>query len=205
MVYSARTKKSRGGLAPNKYFSDEQVKQLREFIEARAKVGGHRAVLNRIIIDVLLNSGLRAAELCSLQMRDLPHHHGKLIIDVRKGKGCVQRSVEISSALAKRIKRFIRKYRKGAKPRSFLFVNENGGQLSYRSLYSRLKIIGSAAGIGDLRAHMLRHTYATAFYNQTKDLLMLQDQLGHMDPQTTSIYARTAVNERRRLAEQFDL
>ncbi|GAF97070.1 unnamed protein product, partial [marine sediment metagenome] len=82
-----------------------------------------RVVINQMIIDLLLNSGLRAEELCQLQIRDLPHYHGKLVIDVREGKGSVQRSVVISSALAKRIKLFIKHYRKAAKSKSPLFVN----------------------------------------------------------------------------------
>jgi len=206
MVKRIRT---RGGLAPNKYLSLDQIKQLRRHTKNCAdlarKRGCRRAAINEIIIDVLVNSGLRAAELCQLQMRDLPHCHGKLIIDVREGKGCVRRSVEISSALADRIKLFVKRYRKGAKPRSYLFVNEQGGSLSYRSLYSRVRIVGQSAGIGRLTPHMLRHSYATAWYNKTMDLYGLQDQLGHADTRTTHIYAKTSSEKMRQQAESFDL
>ncbi len=204
-----KRKKNRGPLAPNKYLSEDQVKRLKQYVKAQADLArdrySRRTVINEAIVDVLLNSGLRAAELCQLEMRDLPHSHGKLVINVRAGKGCVQRSVEVSSALANRIRLFVKRYRKGAKPKSSLFVNERCGQLSYRSLYSKLRIIGRAAGIGHLHPHMLRHTYGTAFFNKSKNLLMLQDQLGHADPVTTAIYAKTNSSERRRTAENFDL
>ena len=195
-------------MAPNKYLSWNQIKQLRDFTKEQAdtakKRGNQRAVMNDVVIDIMLNSGLRASELCQLQIRDLPQSHGKMIINVRKGKGCLQRSVEISSALAQRINLFIKRYRKGAQPKSLLFLNERGGPLSYRSLLSKINTLGRTIGF-DLKPHMLRHTYATAFYTRTKDLLMLQDQLGHADPRTTAIYARTARDERRKIAENFDL
>ena len=201
--------KSRGGLPPNKYLNTEQLKQLKEYLKTKADLAGERGnkriLINQMIIKVLLNSGLRAGELCQLQMRDLPHYHGKFIIDVREGKGCIQRSVQISSALANHIELFVKRYRKGAKPRSFLFINERGGPLSYRSLYSRVRIIGCSAGVGHLTTHMLRHSYATAWYNKTKDLFGLQDQLGHADTKTTHIYAKTSNEQMRRQVEDFEL
>jgi len=201
----AKRKKSRGGLPPDRYLSREQVPQLRKHLDQAKTHGGCRATINSAIVDVMLNTGLRAAELCQLQMRDLPHCHGKLIVDVKEGKGCVRRSVQISSTLADRIKLFVKQYRGGAKPRSYLFVNEQGGPLSYQSLYSRIKIIGRAADIGRLTPHMLRHTYGTAWYNKTKDLFGLQDQLGHADPRTTHIYAKTSDEQMRRQVEDFEL
>ncbi len=201
-----KKKKSRGGLSPNKYLSKEQVDVLKRYLNNRVEERGSlRDIVNKAIIDVLLNSGLRAAELCHLRIKDLPCYHVKLVIDVREGKGCVQRSVEISSALANRIGQFTKRYRRGARPSSTLFVNEHYRPLSYMSLYVRIRNVGRAAGIGYLKPHMLRHTYATMFYKTSKDLLMLQDQLGHADPRTTAIYARTLTEVRRQFAEAFDL
>ena len=157
-----------------------------------------------MLIILMANSGLRVSEVSQLQMRDLPHCHGKLIIDVREGKGCVRRSVEISSSLADRIIDFIKKYRKSAKPNSTLFVNEDGGVLSYRSIYSKLMIVSREAGIGRLNPHKFRHTYGTLFYTKTKDTRTLQDQLGHSDIRTTAIYSRTEDAERRRMIEGFE-
>ena len=198
--------KSRGGLPPNKYLSIAQVKKLRQYITEKAANGKRRDAVSETVVDILLNAGLRAAEVCNLEMRDLPHFHGKQIIDVRQGKGCVQRSVEISSALVRRINKFVKEHRKNAKPKSPLFVSERDKKrIGYRSLYSKLVIIGRGSGVGRLTAHMLRHSYAMVFYKQTKDLLGLQQQLGHKDPQTTHIYAKTSSDEMRRQIEEFDL
>jgi len=206
----SKSKKHRGGLAPNKYLTQEQWDQLKQYLQrqykaAPTRLARKRAETNRMIIDLLANTGLRAGELCNLRLRDLPCHHGKPVINIRDGKGQVERSVEISTAFADRLQQFIKRHRPAAKPRNPLFLNENRRPLSYKSLYSKLKIIGKAADLGNLHPHMLRHTFATLFYTDNKNLLLLQDQLGHSKPEITAIYARTANPERRRCVEAFDL
>ncbi|MHC4617238.1 MAG: tyrosine-type recombinase/integrase [Planctomycetota bacterium] len=199
----------RGGLAPDKYLTREQVKALKAHLAAAAHKARNgklsRAVTNRMIIDLLLNSGLRASELCNLQMRDLPDYHGKFLILVRDGKGNISRTVEINSALARRVTDFAKLYRRSAKPKSPLFVNEDGRPLRYHSVYSKIRILRHKVGIPYLKVHAMRHTFGTRLYNQTKDLLFVQDQMGHKNPVTTAIYARTDNEERRRQIELFEV
>ena len=37
-------------------------------------------------------------------------------------------------------------------------------------------------------AHMLRHTFATRLYKKNKDLILVQEALGHADLNTSRIY-----------------
>lgn len=200
--------KSYGGLAPDKFLNGTQVKRLHSYCKRKAKKAKlnhcRRAVVNEMLIDLLLNTGLRAGELCMIQMRDLPHYHGKRVINVRIGKGCIQRSVQISKKLTGRITRFVKHYRKNSKPRSPLFVNERAGPLNYGSLRSKLVKMGRAVGVA-LTPHKLRHTYAMEHYKRYHDIFALQSQLGHADPKTTMIYARTTSEQIRQQVEQFDL
>ena len=204
--------RSYGGLAPDKYLSREQISQLRDHLTSEAaradtKYGNFRQATNLMLVELLLNTGLRARECCSLRMRDMPVCHGKPVVLVRdaKGKGIVRRTIEIATALTERLEDYIKHYRKNAKPMSFLFVNENGSGLRYWSLYSKIRRIGKRAGIGHLHPHMLRHSFGTWYYNSHLDIILTQDQLGHADQNTTTIYAKTANEERRRKTEAFYL
>jgi integrase/recombinase XerD len=49
---------------------------------------------------------------------------------------------------------------------------------------------GDKAGLErkDVHPHMLRHTFATELYRQTKDIRLEQKALGHADLSTTMIY-----------------
>lgn len=187
-------------MAPDKYLSKDEERRLKKYIKDQADLArarnSTRGVINELVVIVLLKSGLRAVELCNLRLKDLPTHHGKDVIHIRDGKGDVSRTVYIPNTLSTKLKQFIKRYRKNAKPSSPLIVNEQCGPLSYRSLYSKITILGRLAGVPHLHPHMLRHTYLTRLYAVDKDLRFVQDQAGHADPRTTAIYAKTEEKER---------
>ena len=207
MVKRKKAKK-RGGLAPDKYLSEAQLKKLRRYIRDKADLArmraGSRGVIDELIVELLVNTGLRASELCNLNIGDLPARHGKDCIWVRDGKGKVSRTVDISEKLKKRLERFVKLYRKGARAKSALLVSERGDRIIYRSIYAKIKRIGEQAGIGKLHPHMLRHTYLTRLYNIEKDLRFVQDQAGHASPTTTAIYAKTNNQARKRQVQALD-
>ena len=203
-----RKTKQRNGLSPDKYLSEEQLKRLRKHIKDMADLarqrGSVRAIIDELIIELLANTGLRAAELCNLNIRDLPVSHGKDSVWIRDGKGKVARTVDIPENLRKRLERFVMLYRKGAKPNSPLLVSTKGDRMIYRSIYEKCRKLGKQAGIGKLHPHMLRHTYLTRLYNIEHDLRFVQDQAGHASPTTTAIYAKTNNESRKRQLEALD-
>ena len=200
--------KSTGGLLPDKYLTDDQLRKLRSYVKDRADLarmrGSKRAIIDELIVELLANTGIRASELCSLNVGDLPARHGKDCIWIRNGKGQVSRAVEISETLKKRLGRFVKLYRKGARAESPLLMGEQGHRMIYHSIYEKIRRIGQQAGIGKLHPHMLRHTYLTRLYNVEKDLRFVQDQAGHASPTTTAIYAKTYNKSRKRQVEALD-
>ena len=203
-----RKTKQRGGLPPDRYLSDAQLKKLRRHVKDRADLarqrGSCRAIIDELIVELLANTGLRASELCNLNLRDLPTAHGKDSIWIRDGKGKISRNIDIPENLRKRIERFVRLYRKGARSNSPLMVSTKGKRMIYRSIYEKMKKLGKQAGFGKLHPHMLRHTYLTRLYNIERDLRFVQDQAGHASPTTTAIYAKTNSKARRRQVEALD-
>jgi site-specific recombinase XerD len=200
--------KQRGGLTPDKYLSKDQLKKLRRHVrdmaDAARERGSFRNIVNELIVELFVNTGLRASELCKLNIADLPVSHGKDSVWVRNGKGNVVRTIDINEALKNRIARYVKLYRKNSKPNSPLLLSEWKGRISYQGLYTRIKRIGEHAGIGKLHPHMLRHTYLTRLYNVEKDLRFVQDQAGHSSPTTTAIYAKTDSESRKRQVEGLD-
>jgi integrase len=203
-----RKTKHRGGLAPVKYLSDTELKKLRQYVKDRADLarqrGSQRAIIDELIIELLANTGLRASELCDVNIEDLPLSHGKEAIWIRNGKGKVTRAIDIPENLVKRLERFVRLYRKCAKPQEPLLVNNKSKRMIYRTIYEKMKKLGNKSGIGKLHPHMLRHTYLTRLYNIEHDLRFVQDQAGHASPTTTAIYAKTNNKARKRQVEALD-
>jgi len=198
----------RGGLAPDKYLSDNQLKGLRQYVKDMADLarqrGSERAIIDELIVELLANTGLRASELCDLNIEDLPVSTGKNSVWIRDGKGQVTRVVDIPETLVKRIDRFVRLYRKGAKPTEPLLVNSKGSRVIYRTVYEKMKKLGKKSGIGKLHPHVLRHTYLSRLYSVEYDLRFVQDQAGHASPTTTAIYAKTNSKARKRQVEALD-
>lgn len=203
-----RARTTVGGLPPDKYLTEQQQKRLLAYIKAQADIARFRnttrAIIDEMLVMLFLNTGLRAKELCSLRLRDLPVTHGKKMIFVRTGKGKTVRVVEISDRFCKKLEGFIELYRKKAKPADYLFISERDTPLQYVSVYSKIKRIGKRAGIANLHPHVLRHTYLTRLYNVEHDLRFVQDQAGHKSPVTTAIYAQTDQESRRKQVNALD-
>jgi len=230
-----KSKEHRGGLPPDKYLSTDQVRRLLAHVKSEADKARSnnslRGVVNEMIIELLLLSGLRANELCNLQMRDLPHYHGKGVLFVRDGKGNVSRTIEVPSMLEDKLNSFVKCYRKSAKPGTAVIPSEKGyrqirwkvrrkskvtgrmmieehseysSRMTYRSLYARIVTLGQKSGIGRLTPHMLRHTYLCLLYAVREDLRCVQDQAGHSNPATTAIYAKTSPESRRQQVEALE-
>lgn len=204
----ARRTKQRGGLQPDKYLSEVQLKRLRQYVKDMADLarqrGSTRAIIDELVIELLVSTGLRASELCDLNIGDLPMSHGKDAVWVRDGKGNVARTVEVPESVQKRLERFVKLYRGQAGPDEPLLVSARGKRVIYRSVYEKIKKLGRQSGIGKLHPHMLRHTYGTRLYNVEQDLRFVQDQLGHASPNTTAIYAKTNAPARRRQLDALD-
>lgn len=171
-------------LGPNDYLTVDEL----AFCQVIMKQTGDD--LNELIVWVAAGSGLRPSELCALQLRELPIFHGKNAIEVRRGKGCKQRSVTLYPEVAEKINEFCEKYHKNAGRLAWLFVNKNGRKLSYRTLHRRVKKIGVLIGRPQLHPHVFRHTFATILYNYKKDIITVRDQLGHSSTKVTEIYTK---------------
>ena len=188
-------------LAPDKYLSADQEKRLTTYLRDKADAarqrGSTRAVFNEFLVALLLRSGLRVSEAAGLNIGDLPTAHGKDALFIRNGKGNVARTVLIGQKLRDRLRRFVATYRNAAGPGEPLLLAESGRRLGYMSAYQKLGGIGNAVGF-KLTPHMLRHTYAMKLYAQEHDLRFVQQQLGHADPATTAIYARTQATDGQR-------
>ena len=85
----------------------------------------------RLLFCVLLGTGLRAAELCALQVRDVAVEMGRSEITVRSGKGNKARTIFIDEQTAQLLKQHITDKPKRSGGKAQLFVNRDGEPLSY--------------------------------------------------------------------------
>ena len=142
---------------------------------------------DRVMIEVLLGTGIRLGELVGLDVDDLDLDAKHL--RVRAKGGCVQVKF-IKSDLRSLLRGYLNERRRDA-PAGCpeLFLSNRAARISDRQVAHRLAHWLRKAGIDKpLSPHGLRHTFATHLYEATSDLLVVQRALGHRDISTTEIY-----------------
>ena len=144
---------------------------------------------NRAIILTLLDTGLRASELCDLTIGDYDRGRGRL--HIRHGKGDKQRFVPVGQRAQKSLWRYLAD-RPRAKPSAPLFATRNGNHLDRDNLRHLLDRLGKNSGVTGVYPHRFRHTYAIEFLRAGGNLLTLQAILGHETLEMVRRYARIA-------------
>jgi len=177
-----------------KCLSGNKLEKLLLYVKDQADLarrkGNTRAIVDEMIVLLLLNTGLRQKELCSLDIKDLPVTHGKKNLWIRDNTGNITRKVDIHSDVVQSLQKFVRLYRKGAKSVEPLLINERGNRFGYISIYSKIRRMGDKSGIGKLYPDMLRNSYIIRLYKSEQDLRLVQEQAGHASPRTTARYAK---------------
>jgi site-specific recombinase XerD len=67
-------------------------------------------------------------------------------------------------------------------------------RIRVRTIQTFVEKYAKAFGKNELSVHKLRHSFATNYYVENKDLAKLQQQLGHSDINTTLLYTHLTSN-----------
>lgn len=162
--------------------SPEQASKLVEIVEDDAL-----ALRDHAILELFYSSGLRLAELVSLNLDGLDLGGGTVTVT---GKGSKTRIVPVGSHAIAAIHAWLpqRALLKNEEERA-LFVGRTGKRLTPRAVQYRLKIWALKQGIaGDVHPHTLRHSFATHVLQSSGDLRAVQEMLGHANISTTQVY-----------------
>jgi integrase/recombinase XerD len=147
------------------------------------------ALCDRAMIITLLDTGLRASELCSLTLADFNRESGQ--ITVRQGKGKKNRIVFISDAARRSLWKYLTT-RPKSKATDPLFATQTNQHLDRNNLRHTLQRIASHAGVAKATVHRFRHTFAVNFSRNKGSVVALQELLGHERLETIPIYVKLA-------------
>jgi site-specific recombinase XerD len=145
-------------------------------------------------------TGLRVSEAVALTIKDIDS--ARMVIHVRSGKGRKDRYVMLSEQLLD----ILRAYWKCTRPQNFLFPGPDPARpITVRSLQRACRLAAETAGLDKtVTVHTLRHSFATHLLEQGVDIRVIQDLLGHRHIDSTSRYARVAVNTIRQVKSPLE-
>ena len=149
-------------------------------IEVRAMMASVRknSERDKALILLLLDTGLRASELCGLELKDIDLVNKRLKV---LGKGNKERLLPISSRTAAAVFRYLAT---DSPSRPFPFTRT--------SLAHLVQEIGKRAGLRKAHPHRFRHTFAINFLRNGGDPYTLQAILGHTTFEMTRLYLTLA-------------
>ena len=191
-------------LTRDKYMSMDEVRRLRRSAEDRALAdlakGRTTAVRTWAVIDLALSTGLRVSEIAEIKISDLTLTGPEPQLLVRNGKGGKPRTVTLPQDLRRHLREFLawkKRLKEETGPEDHLFVSERGDRFTTRGLQYLFKQAAERAGLPPhFSIHACRHSYGTYLYQKTKDLRLVQDQLGHSSPIVTQVYSHITPEER---------
>lgn len=176
------------------------VPEVSALLRTPPKAGRTEAqrIRDNAIMELLYASGMRRAEICSVNLSDV--NLRDRVIQVY-GKGRKQRKVVINHSAAAAIERYLT-----VRPRSSdnaLFLGRGGKRLTpkhvwriFREIYGLSKIDQHAT------PHTMRHSFATHLIENGVDLETVRELLGHESLATTGMYLSVAMEHKRRAYDE---
>jgi len=165
-----------------KYLKHNQVLRLLDSIED---------LRDKLIVRTIYATGVRVSELCNMNIEDIDFDEHTIRI---RGKGDKIRTVFVDDDTLADILKFINTRIVGP-----VFVGQQGKNISSRAIQHIFKNYAPSG----ITPHKIRHSYASELYKRSKNLRVVQENLGHTSIKTTEIYLHTDIDERRQVYQQY--
>jgi len=160
---------------------------------------------NRIILEILYDTGVRAAEMAAIKTRDLDLVNGYLTI--RSGKGAKDRVVPINSRVCKIINSYLLMVRPvmiRGKDKGYLVLNRWGTKMTPTAVWAIVKRCTELSGLKkNVTTHTFRHTCATYMLKNGAPIRHIQELLGHESLESTQIYTRVTINDLKEIHAKY--
>ena len=182
---------------------------------------------DRALLEVMYASGLRVSEAHGLDVGDADLDHRAIRV---RGKGNKERIVVMGAPARAALEAYLREGRtallsrrsgdgENARPKvedgrsasavppgaagaGAIFVNRFGARLSQRAIQILVRKYALKAGLDErVHPHLLRHSFATHLLDNGAELRVVQELLGHSNPNTTQIYLHVTEARQRDVME----
>ena len=151
-------------------------------------------VRDRLIVEMLFDTGMRQSELCGLRNADIDYD--AMLIKVT-GKRNKQRLIPFAEGLKDLMLAYEKvRDQQGIGDNEWFLVGKSGRPLTTSVVYNVVrKHLSSIPMLAKRSPHVLRHSFATSMLNNGAELTAVKDLLGHSSLASTSVYTHTTFEE----------
>lgn len=176
---------------------------------AAPDVATREGLRDAAMLELFFSTGLRLAELRSLNCKDLNFHTREISVRGKRGKVRVvflsDRSAEsLRLYMESRVDHLIPLFIRHPSRAAAILPPGESFRLSRIGIYGIVKKYALQAGIvSDPSPHTLRHSFATDLLRNGADLRSVQEMLGHKDLSTTQIYTHVTNPQLKEVHDRF--
>jgi integrase/recombinase XerC len=175
--------------------SEEEMRKLSDSIFSQVT-----DVLEKCIMEVLYQTGIRKAELCGMMFESVNLSENELKIT---GKGNKQRVIPIAAELADLLRSYLEVRRPIEEYRSYFFVNKKGKKLTEKFVYLVVNKYLSLVTTKEKRSpHILRHSFATHVLDNGAEISKVKKILGHSSLASTQVYTNANIEQLKKVFNQ---
>lgn len=168
---------------------DEQQQLLDQF--NLRYITSHR---NRMVINLLLHTGLRLSEMTDLKWKHVNLMTGQ--VKVVEGKGLKDRILYLDESIVTDLQVWKERAFEVWGKSDYVFTSRKLTPLNGRAVREMIQTYTAKAGIEKhISPHNLRHTFASDLLRDCKNIRVVQKALGHANISTTQIYTHIIDDE----------
>ena len=194
-IQTLRSQDSQKAKRESGFLTPEEIAALLRVPDKRSLQGKR----DFAILKTLFATGLRAAELCTLNVGHIESYRNQPVLVVN-GKGGRLRKVPLHQKALEAIRAYWKaEGRNGTDPGEPIFktLGKHGPYEARRLIYKAIRhLIATTRKVALIKRrvtpHTLRHTFAVSLLDQGVDLRTVQDLMGHASITTTQAYLHTS-------------
>ena len=181
-----------------KTLQPREVQALLEACDRRTRMGRR----DFAVLTILVRLGLRASEVAGLRLDDIDWRAGSILI---RGKGNQIEPLPLPQDVGGAVVAYLRRGRPMTAADRSVFVRIRAPHRALSGIGVSEIVVAAArrAGLGDIRAHLLRHTVASQLLRAGSSLPEIGQLLRHRHISTTAVYAKVDRDALRSIARPW--
>jgi integrase/recombinase XerC len=185
-----------------KFYAEKQIPISQEEMQALSDrvLADQPDILEKCIIEVLYQTGMRKAELCGLMFEDVNMNGNELKVI---GKGNKERFIPVSHDLSDLLRSYLEIRKPDSEHQSYFFVNQKGKKLNEKFVYVVVNKYLSLVTTKEKRSpHILRHSFATHVLDNGAEISKVKKILGHSSLASTQVYTNANIEQLKKVFNQ---
>ncbi|QXU51656.1 tyrosine-type recombinase/integrase [Chryseobacterium sp. D764] len=190
------------GISSLKFYAEKQIPMSKEeMTDLNDRIFEQmHDVLEKCIMEVLYQTGMRKAELCGLIFEHVDLYENELRVI---GKGNKERVIPVSNELSELLKSYLAIRNPQTEFKSYFFVNKKGKKLNEKFVYVVVNKYLSLITTKEKKSpHILRHSFATHVLDNGAEISKVKKILGHSSLASTQVYTNANIEQLKKVFNQ---